>query len=142
MLGLIFNLSFGEILVVLVLSVLIFGGRLPEVAARAVHYGRKFRRGLDDLRRETGIDREIRNIEYEIRDAERQARRENPFPPQPPAGLRQARKTPGEAVSGASLEAEPGPGEGVADAPQGEAAPASDPAAPSDPESSELHAQD
>lgn len=91
MLALIGNLSVGEIIVIAVLSILIFGGRLPEVAARAVHYFRQFRRGLDDLKRETGIDRELRNIEYEIRDAERAARKANPFSPQPPPGLRNAR---------------------------------------------------
>ena len=74
MLGFIYNLSFGEFIVIGVLAVLIFGGRLPEVAARTFHYFRRFRRSLEDLRRETGIDREIQKIEFELREADRQAR--------------------------------------------------------------------
>ena len=84
MLGFIYNLSIGEFMVVGVLAVLIFGGRLPEVAARVFHYVRRFRRSLEDLRRETGIDNEIRKIEFELREADRQAR----------AGLTPAQSTP------------------------------------------------
>ncbi|MFT5464305.1 MAG: Sec-independent protein translocase protein TatA [Planctomycetota bacterium] len=84
MLGFIYNLSIGEFLVVGVLAVLIFGGRLPEVAARVFHYVRRFRRSLEDLRRETGIDREIQRIDFELREADRQAR----------AGLSTAPSTP------------------------------------------------
>ena len=111
--GLIWNLSFGEVLVVGALAVMIFGGRLPEVAARVVHTVRRFRRSLDDLKRETGIDRELRNIEYEIREAERAARTQDvsaipthkppPAAVEPPPGFRQARR-----VQGVSPDLSPG----------------------------------
>ena len=49
-----FNLSTGELLVLLVVAILVFGGRLPEVA-------RKVARGVGDFRR--GMNEELRRIE-------------------------------------------------------------------------------
>ncbi len=91
MLGFIYNLSIGEFVVVGVLAVLIFGGRLPEVAARVFHHVRRFRRGLEDLRRETGIDREIQKIEFELREADRQARANLTVAPSTPLDQGQAK---------------------------------------------------
>jgi hypothetical protein len=47
----------------------VFGPRLPQVAAEAAHYFGKLRRSLSDLRRETGIDREIEAARRAIEDA-------------------------------------------------------------------------
>ena len=63
------NLSPVEIVVIAVVAVLVFGGRLPQVAAEAAHYFGKFRRSLSDLRRETGIDREIETARRALEDA-------------------------------------------------------------------------
>ena len=49
-----FNLSTGEIMVLLVVAILVFGGRLPEVA-------RKVARGVGEFRR--GMNEEMRRIE-------------------------------------------------------------------------------
>ena len=49
-----FNLSTGEILVLLIVAILVFGGRLPEVA-------RKVARGVGDFRR--GMNEELRKID-------------------------------------------------------------------------------
>lgn len=137
MLALIGNLSPGELVVVALLAIVIFGGRLPEAAARAVHMVRKFRQGLNDLKRETGIDRELRTLQYEIRDAERAARTSNPFAPEPPAGIEQ-RKTPGEAspVSEGDGEGPEVPAEDSHQTPSSAAGPAAGSA--SDPSSAEV----
>jgi len=68
-LSLIGNLSPLEIVVVGVLAILIFGKRLPEVASRALYQLRRLRRSMEDMRRETGIDREIRSIERSVQQA-------------------------------------------------------------------------
>ncbi len=99
MLGLITNLSIGETILIVVLAIMIFGKRLPEVAAQVVSQIRKLRKHLDDMRRETGIDREFRNIRREFDSAAREATREDrpalpevvervPVrpPPMPPSG--------------------------------------------------------
>lgn len=69
MLGLIDNLGFGEFMIVGIAALLIFGKRLPEVAAQAGSQLAKLRRSLDTMRRETGIDREIQNMRSEISNA-------------------------------------------------------------------------
>jgi len=79
MLGLIGNLSLQEIVLIGVLAVVLFGRRLPEVAAQVLQQLRKFRRSLDDLRRETGIDRELSGLERSVRDVSHEARIENPL---------------------------------------------------------------
>lgn len=58
-----------------VIAVLIFGRRLPEVAGQAMSHVARFRRTLDDLRRETGIDREFRDMRRQFDDASREATR-------------------------------------------------------------------
>lgn len=60
MLAFITNLSFGEIVAILVVAVLIFGRRLPEVAAKGAVHMQRLRRGMQDFRRESGFDEEIR----------------------------------------------------------------------------------
>jgi Sec-independent protein translocase protein TatA len=64
------NLSMTEIMVVIVIAVIVFGGRLPEAAGEAAAQLHKLRRTLGDLKRDTGIDREIaemrRNVEQAI----------------------------------------------------------------------------
>jgi len=85
MLALLGNLSLLETLVVAVLAVLVFGKRLPEVSVRVVRWFQSVRRSLDDLRRETGIDEELREARKSIREATHEARIENPLrlPPEP-----------------------------------------------------------
>jgi Sec-independent protein translocase protein TatA len=53
------NLSFTEIIIVAVVAVLVFGGKLPEAAGQAAAQLQRLRRQLSDLRRDSGIDREI-----------------------------------------------------------------------------------
>ena len=71
------NLAPSEVLVLAVIAVLVFGKRLPEVAGRGYTQLRRWRQSLDQLRRETGIDRELSNIKYEVNDAARRARIED-----------------------------------------------------------------
>ena len=70
MLALIGNIAPFEVLVIAMLAVIIFGKRLPEVAGKAYAQFRRAREGLDRLRRESGIDREMREIERSVREAE------------------------------------------------------------------------
>lgn len=74
-LALIQNLNVIEIVVIGVVAVLIFGRRLPEVAGQAAHGLAKARRALQDLRRQTGIDEELRQVRRTVEETEREARR-------------------------------------------------------------------
>jgi len=64
------NLSATEILVIGIVAVLIFGKRLPEVASQTYGQIRRLRQGLDQFRRETGIDREFHSIERTLHDVQ------------------------------------------------------------------------
>lgn len=55
-----------ELLVVGVASVLIFGGRLPEVAMRAIAHVMRARRALSQMWRDTGLEEELRRVRREI----------------------------------------------------------------------------
>ena len=79
MIALIGNISLLETVVILVVALLIFGDRLPQVAARVYAEIRRLRRTLDDLRRSSGIDREIREIRRSVEDAAQRARIDDPL---------------------------------------------------------------
>jgi sec-independent protein translocase protein TatA len=59
-LALIGNLSLLELLLIGVVAVLVFGRRLPEVAGQAAGQVMRAKRALTNLRRESGIDDELR----------------------------------------------------------------------------------
>jgi len=69
MLAFIFNFGPSEFVIVLVVAILVFGKRLPAVAVQAASAVQKARRSLADLRRETGIDEELRKARREIENA-------------------------------------------------------------------------
>lgn len=75
MLAFLGNLSPLELIVIVALAVLIFGKNLPQAASKAYLQARKLRNAVDDLRRESGIERELREIERNVREAEWEARR-------------------------------------------------------------------
>jgi Sec-independent protein translocase protein TatA len=56
------NLGGGELFIAGIVALLVFGKRLPEVAAQAGQALTKFRRGLDSAWSDTGMDHEIRKI--------------------------------------------------------------------------------
>src|SRR5688572_18505639 len=68
-----------EIGLILVVAILVFGRDLPSAAVQAAATLQKLRRALADMRRETGIDEELRRARREFeqavpRDAARAAR--------------------------------------------------------------------
>jgi len=69
------NIGMMEMILILVVAVLIFGKDLPQAASKAYLQARKLRNAVDDLRRDSGIDQELRNIERNVREAEWEARR-------------------------------------------------------------------
>jgi len=69
MLAFIFNFGTLEIVLVGVVAVLVFGRNLPTVAVQAAGVVAKMRRSLADLRRQTGIDEELRNVRRTINTA-------------------------------------------------------------------------
>ena len=96
------NLAPSELLVIAVVAILVWGRRLPEVAGQAAGVVQRMRRSLEELRRETGIDREIQSARRAVDEAvprgvrtldvRREARklvddatRGEPTPPQEPA---------------------------------------------------------
>ena len=75
MLAFLSNIGLTELLVIAVIAVLIFGKDLPQAASKAYLQARKLRNAVDDLRRDSGIEREIRNIERNVREAEWEMRK-------------------------------------------------------------------
>jgi len=69
---LLFNLSPTEVVIILVVAVLVFGRRLPEVAGQAAGMVQRMRRSIADLRRETGIDRELEEARRKLDEARRE----------------------------------------------------------------------
>lgn len=63
------NLGAQEIVILAVVAIVVWGRRLPEVAGQAAGAVQRMRRSLDDLRRETGIDREIQNARRAVDEA-------------------------------------------------------------------------
>jgi Sec-independent protein translocase protein TatA len=63
------NLSLVEIGIVIVVAVMVFGGKLPEAAGQAAAQLQKLRRSLTDLKRETGIDRELADMRRSVEQA-------------------------------------------------------------------------
>lgn len=64
-----FNLGPTEIVVIVVVAILIFGPRLPQVAAEFAGWIMKLKRSLNDLRRDSGIDREISEVRRQVENA-------------------------------------------------------------------------
>lgn len=107
MLAFINNLSVGEMLVILIVAILVFGRRLPEVAARGAIQVRKLRKGVDDFRRESGFDEEVRKARQMIEDPVRQALKEldekdikRPFVGQHPDAFEEPREVEAEVAPG------------------------------------------
>ena len=83
-----------ELMVVGVASVLIFGGRLPEVAMRALAHVMRARRALSQMWRDTGLEEELRRVRREI---ETKVPRQAEFDLQP--GLNAAAQDPARAAA-------------------------------------------
>lgn len=81
MFALLDNLGTPEIILCAVAALLVFGRRLPEVAAQAGASLSKFRKGLDDAIHESGVEKEIQKIkqamptDLSVRDVARAATR-------------------------------------------------------------------
>lgn len=73
-----FGLSPIELLVIVVVAIVVFGQRLPQVAGETAATLQRFKRSLTDLRRETGIDQEIYKAKRDFEEAQRQARAADP----------------------------------------------------------------
>lgn len=63
------DLGFQELLLVALASVIIFGRRLPQVAARGYAQFQRVRRTLTQMWRETGIEEELRRVQRELEHA-------------------------------------------------------------------------
>jgi sec-independent protein translocase protein TatA len=85
------SLSFGEIAMLGIVAILVFGGRLPEVMRNAGRAYGKFRRGLDDLA--NPIRQEMRSLDDQASLSRRPTpatTQEKPLPPlatEPPPGV-------------------------------------------------------
>ena len=67
--ALIENLGGVELLIVLLVALLVFGKRLPEVAAQAGRQIAKVRHGLDSAWRDTGMEKELRDMKRGLESA-------------------------------------------------------------------------
>jgi Sec-independent protein translocase protein TatA len=63
------DIGMSEILVIGIVGVLLFGKRLPEVASQAGQQLVKFRRSLQQVKAESGMDQEVRKIQRTIEEA-------------------------------------------------------------------------
>ncbi|MDZ4773779.1 MAG: twin-arginine translocase TatA/TatE family subunit [Planctomycetota bacterium] len=81
MFALLDNLGTPEIILCAIAALLVFGRRLPEVAAQAGQTLSKFRKGLDSAIQESGVEKEIQKIkqalptDMSVRDVARAATR-------------------------------------------------------------------
>lgn len=119
MLGFFWNLGPIEIGVALILSVLIFGRRLPQVAGQGMRHAARARRYLEDLRRESGIDRELHDVRRTFSDAAREVRVEKsqsrPYPRRPEVeDRREPEPEPDDAAEGSAGDAGTPPATGGA----------------------------
>ena len=80
MLALFANLSLPELFVIALAGIMVFGRNLPTIVVKAAAQFSKARRSLNKVWRETGVQdefrrmqREMREAEYEVRDAARRA---------------------------------------------------------------------
>ena len=78
MIALISNLHFGELLVIALVAVMVFGRNLPRVAAQVVSNVAKARRALQKVWRESGIGDEICDVQREIDVSARRLRDADP----------------------------------------------------------------
>ncbi|NOT32456.1 MAG: hypothetical protein HOP15_18580 [Planctomycetes bacterium] len=101
------NLGVLELVVIAAVAVLVFGKDLPQAASKAYLQVRKLRNAVDDLRRDSGIERELRNIENTVRAAEWEARRKDPV--QSPATVARGALPESGGGSGAASAAVPPP---------------------------------
>ena len=76
-----FNLSFAEVLVLLLVALLVFGGRLPEVARKFGGAISEFKRGMRDEMRRVERDLQV----GETREWQRPPTSPPPAPAAPPA---------------------------------------------------------
>lgn len=102
MLAFVGNLSFLEMGMILVIAVLVFGRRLPEVAGQAAAQLHKARRALTDLRRESGIDEELRKARRTLSSADLSMHRQSApkpswYPKTDPGGTPHGPKAPKDA---------------------------------------------
>jgi len=63
------DLGFPELVVIGIAGVLLFGKRLPEVAGQAGQQLVKFRRSLQQVKAESGMDQEVRKIQRTLEEA-------------------------------------------------------------------------
>ena len=74
MIAFLFNTGWTELLLVVLISVMVFGRDLPQVAAKAFVQLQKLRRGVSEVWRETGISDEMRKLQREMEENDRRAR--------------------------------------------------------------------
>lgn len=74
------NLSGFELLLVVAIAILVFGRRLPEVAAHGAQRLIRLRRSMEAMWRDTGLSQEWRSLQREVD----QVRRFDPLAPPPP----------------------------------------------------------
>jgi len=67
MLALIGNLGPLETILIALVVILVFGGRLPEVARQALKMMARVRGALDEIKSEVNLDGEMRQIQADIR---------------------------------------------------------------------------
>lgn len=119
MLGLIWNMGPGETLLIGLIVVLVFGGRLPAVAKDVMRLFYKLRRSFEEVRREVDLDGELRRIRREVEssaDPFPRSRRAAPRELRAPEGAVEAQPASPPVAPGPAPEPPPAQSEGEATA--------------------------
>lgn len=112
------SLSLGETVLIVVIAILVFGKRLPQVAGQLTGQIVRARRALSDLRRETGLDEELRQARDAVHEAVDDLAREpepprrkleRPERPEPPMRAERPAPAPADADADADADAEDPP---------------------------------
>jgi len=88
------NFALSELALIVCVALLIFGGRLPEVAMRAAAQVMRARKVVTRMWREAGLEQELRRVQWDIernmpRDSDYEVRKpsfDRANPPRPPVG--------------------------------------------------------
>jgi Sec-independent protein translocase protein TatA len=122
------NVNPTELLLIAVVAVLVFGRKLPEVASQAAGHLAKAKRAISDLRRDSGLDEELRRARSAAQELDPRRVLEPPRPTRASDGVARG-KAPSNTVdsalpTGTTGGLAPTPSAALADRASQESAPA------------------
>lgn len=115
------NVNPTELLLIAVVAVLVFGRKLPEVASHAAGHLAKAKRAISDLRRDSGLDEELRRARSAAQQLDPRRVLEAPRPTRASDGVARG-KAPGSSTNPLDSALPTGASGGLAPTPSAELA--------------------